>query len=154
MESSEQTIFDDEPNLVQASSGKRFLNSVIDSISFYLFFIIVVGVIAVISPSVVASFVNLKEVPGADQLLGLVLFGLYMGMMEIITRGRTLGKLMTGTAAVVSETGVTPSVKQLFIRGIARCVPFEAFSALGNPCYPWHDRWSGTEVIDLKKSRR
>jgi hypothetical protein len=31
-----------------------------------------------------------------------------------------------------------------------RLVPFEQFSALGSPSYPWHDRWTKTIVIDEK----
>jgi hypothetical protein len=31
-------------------------------------------------------------------------------------------------------------------------VPFEAFSALGTPSYPWHDKWTRTVVIDEKAS--
>jgi hypothetical protein len=39
-----------------------------------------------------------------------------------------------------------------FLRSLSRLVPFEPFSALKKPSYPWHDRWTRTLVIVEKLS--
>ena len=39
-----------------------------------------------------------------------------------------------------------------FLRSLCRLVPFEPFSALKKPSYPWHDRWTRTLVIVEKLS--
>ena len=60
---------------------------------------------------------------------------------------------MNGTRAV-NEDGTRITFKTALLRSLSRLVPFEAFSALGaNPPYPWHDRWTGTYVIDETQSR-
>jgi len=62
---------------------------------------------------------------------------------------KTLGKVFTNTRAI-NDDGSRISPKTAFLRCFSRFVPFEAFSALGNPSYPWHDRWTHTMVIDEK----
>ncbi len=46
--------------------------------------------------------------------------------------------------------GQPPTFTQLLARNFIRAVPFNALSAFGNPCAPWHDKWSDTYVIDEK----
>ena len=88
-----------------------------------------------------------------ETLLYLLLFVLYMFGTEALFKGKSLGKLITGTRAV-NEDGSDISAKTALLRGLSRIVPFEAFSALGNPSYPWHDKWTNTYVIDEKASNR
>ena len=71
----------------------------------------------------------------------LILYGLYMFIVEAMFKGKTLGKLITGTRAV-NEDGSNLSAKTAFFTGLSRVVPFEAFSALGTPSYPSHDKWT------------
>ena len=74
-----------------------------------------------------------------------------MSAIEAITKGRSLGKIITGTKAV-NDDGSNIGSGTAFKRGFSRIVPFEIFTALGSPSYPWHDKWNHTYVIDIKKS--
>ncbi len=110
--------------------------------------------IAILKPGVLDSF-N-EEDTGfnlVDQLIGLLLYGLFMFATEAIFKGKSLGKLITGTRAV-NEDGSNITPIAALLRGLGRAVPFNAFSALGNPTYPWHDKWANTYVIDEKGSNR
>ena len=149
----EQHLFDDNRyHLVQASNGKRFANYIIDFIVFYAFIIGLLFFVAYTSPGVFNS-IN-SDSAGADiidRIAGLVLYGIFMFLVETIFKGKSLGKLITGTRAV-KEDGSPITAKDALLRGLSRMVPFEAFSALGSPSYPWHDKWAKTYVIDEKKS--
>ena len=155
METDEQHLFaDPEYHLIQASSGKRFANYIIDLVIFYILMFASGIVIALIDPEALDS-INDDDTGFnlLDRLLGLVLYGLYMFAIETIFKGKSLGKLITGTRAV-NEDGSNVSPKAALLRGLSRAVPFNALSALGNPAYPWHDRWTKTYVIDEKESNR
>ena len=76
-----------------------------------------------------------------------------MFLVEALFKGKSLGKLITGTRAV-NEDGSNLSAKTALLRGLSRAVPFNAFSALGTPSYPWHDKWTNSYVIDEKESNR
>jgi uncharacterized RDD family membrane protein YckC len=89
----------------------------------------------------------------AGRLIVLVLYGMYMGLMEAAFKGRSLGKLITGTVAV-NEDGSRISGQTALLRGLSRAVPFNAFSALGTPSYPWHDKWNKTYVVEYKDVNR
>jgi uncharacterized RDD family membrane protein YckC len=126
-------------NIVQASTGQRFANFLIDIFSFYGV-MITIGVLY-------QPFLVFIVTP----VVSSIALGLYMSLVELIFKGKTLGKLITGTRAV-QEDGTPITASQAFGRGFSRIVPFEAFSALGNPSYPWHDRWSHTYVINVRES--
>lgn len=150
MESNEH-LLTSEVNLEMAASGKRLANYVIDLVTFYVVIFSLGIVIAIINPS---FFDYVDDSPGMellDRLITLILYGVYMGAVEAIFKGKTLGKVITGTR-VVNEDGTPISTGTAFKRGIIRAIPFNAFSALGSPCYPWQDKWSDTYVIDEKKS--
>ena len=148
--SGEETISEYEP----ASQGKRFANYLIDQVA-------TIGLIFLLA--FVIGALDAMEITGglADRLFGersgLVgnLIGILVGMIYYLVFeglwGRTLGKLITGTAAVHSRTGGRIGFGALLGRTLARFVPFEAFSFLGSEASGWHDKWSGTKVVDLKK---
>lgn len=144
-------LVDMEPQLVQASSGKRLANYFIDLILFYILLFILGMIIALTSPQSLENDTLLSDNVLVDRLLSLILFGVYMSLIEGIFKGRTLGKLITGTKAVNAD-GSTLSFSTALGRGFSRIVPFEPFSALGNPPYPWHDKWTNTYVIDVRNS--
>ncbi|HEX4374623.1 MAG TPA: RDD family protein [Puia sp.] len=150
----EQTIFDDlQYHLVQASTGKRFANYFIDLLTFYVFIFFLGMFLAVASPSFLNSANDSRSGFGfVERLVVLVLYGFFMFLIEVIFKGKSLGKLITGTRAV-KEDGTLLTAKDALLRGLSRMVPFEAFSALGSPSYPWHDKWSKTFVIDEKQSQ-
>ncbi len=141
-----------EYELVQASGGKRFANYIIDVISFYLFIIVAGIVIALIDPTLLSGLDNESSgVNLLDRLITMLFYGFYMFIIEAVFKGKSLGKLITGTRAV-NEDGTKISFQTALMRGFSRIVPLEQFSALGSPSYPWHDKWTDTYVIDEKQS--
>ena len=145
-------LVDIEPQLVQASSGKRLANYFIDLILFYILFFVAVTIIALVSPESLENDTLISDNPLLDRLFSVFLYVLYMSIVEGIFKGRTLGKLITGTMAINAD-GSTISFSTALGRGFSRIVPFEPFSALRNPPYPWHDKWTNTYVIDIRNSR-
>jgi len=137
----QQHILDDlGVYLVRASAGQRLANLLIDLICFCLFW----AIPGLLSP----EFWTLFFIP----LLPAVAFGIYMSLMEIAMKGKTIGKLVTGTRAVqVDGSPINSTIA--WQRGFSRIVPFEAFSALGGDTHPWHDGWTGTVVVVEKDSR-
>jgi len=82
-----------------------------------------------------------------DILITSFVYFLYTLLMEYFTKGKTIGKYITGSR-VFSTDGTDPSFNQYLIRNIARLVPFEPFSFFTED--GWHDRWSDTRVINMK----
>ncbi len=146
MSSQENLLTELESNLVLASSGQRFLNYIIDVILFYGFMFCLGMVMALTSPSSLSIFDGFK-----GNIVSLLFYAIFMGTIETITKGRSLGKLITKTKAV-NEDGTNISASTAFARGFSRAVPFNQLSALGNPPHPWHDKWNKTYVIDIKDS--
>jgi uncharacterized RDD family membrane protein YckC len=140
-------------SLVQASSGKRFMNLLIDRVFFYLLwkFFMVRFTVTVIS--LFHIFIEDSTLFTIGIWLFVVIFDLLcLAIIESVTGGKTLGKYITRTLAInVDGTRIRP--KTALFRSLSRIVPFEAFSALGNPCYPWHDRWTNTLVVDERSSQ-
>lgn len=73
-----------------------------------------------------------------------------MCLIEAVSGGKSIGKLITGTKAINLD-GSEINFAKAFTRNMIRAIPFNAISALGNPCDPWHDRLSKTMVVDEKK---
>lgn len=63
--------------------------------------------------------------------------------------GRTLGKLVTGTK-VVSTNSENLRYIQVFVRTLIRAFPIEMISFLGKNPTGWHDSLSKTMVVDAK----
>ncbi len=70
---------------------------------------------------------------------------IYYFLFEIIF-GVTLGKMITKTK-VTDVFGNRPTFFSIFIRSLARLIPFEALSFLSSKGRGWHDFFSGTYVI-------
>jgi uncharacterized RDD family membrane protein YckC len=139
-------------HIVQAGTGKRFANYIIDIIVYYIILFFLAMAVAMIDPTLL-SWMEATDAGTnlLSSLISLLLYGIIMGITEALTRGRSLGKLITGTRAVNAD-GSPVSMQTAFWRGLCRAVPFEAFSALGAPSYPWHDKWTNTYVIDIRQS--
>lgn len=151
-ETPQDILVNSESYLIRADSGKRFLNYLIDLIIFYILAFGVGIVIAIISPSTIDQLDDSSPFGGlVDRLISLVLYGTYMSIIETVFKGKSLGKLITGTRAVNLD-GSPITAGTAFARGFSRAVPFCAFSALGTPCNPWQDKWTDTMVIDEKQS--
>jgi uncharacterized RDD family membrane protein YckC len=147
----EHILSDFEAELDPANRNLRFVNFLIDRVAFYLF---MKGF----------YFLRLNYMPGfvyntdyytayvINLLLGLLFYALFMGLMEGLFKGRTVGKLVTGTL-VVNPNGTTISFKTGVLRGLARIIPFEPFSAFGGDWpRPWHDKLTDTYVVREKTS--
>ncbi len=133
-------------SFAHASKTKRFINFFIDTFIFYIL-VILLGV-----------FMGLG---GVDYLIetyyllfNLLFYLFYVGtyfVFEMYANGKTIGKYITSTR-VVMEDGQPIQAKNILGRSFARLVPFEAFSFLFSEHTGWHDRWSGTQVVDEKKA--
>jgi uncharacterized RDD family membrane protein YckC len=97
-------------------------------------------IIAAVSPESLENDTLFSNNPLLDRLFSVFLFVMYMSIVEGIFKGRTLGKMITGTKAVNAD-GSTISFSTALGRGFSRIVPFEPFSALGNP--PYHGTING-----------
>lgn len=154
MEQTESAIFDmEEAQLMLASGIKRFFNNIIDNTAYYAFAKIYNLFIARLyfEAYYEALHFNLTLIILIDTLISLCLYVLFLTGMETIFKGKTLGKLLTGTRAVL-EDGSQITFRKAILRGLVRIIPFEFLSAFGSPSYPWHDRWTHTYVIDEKQS--
>jgi len=137
----------------KASNGIRFANFIIDRLVVYILFFIF-GAFAMILFEFfdVEYFLNIAEQIASlsrleDLLLTTGVYLLYIFLMEYLTKGRTVGKYITGTK-VISTDGSEPTFQDYFIRTISRVVPFDAFSFFGEN--GWHDSWSSTRVVTAR----
>jgi Predicted membrane protein/domain len=144
--------YENEINLVPVLPGIRFLNCLIDAIVFY---ILMIGVAALWGMSLATRSLSVyetqEEINSFTGMLYLITFSVMLGyyiLFEGGTKGRTLGKLITGTV-VVKEDGSPIGFREALIRTLCRLIPFEPFSTFSGK--PWHDRFSKTWVI--KKPR-
>lgn len=127
------------------SKGVRFTNYVIDLISLCAVIFGVFIIWALVNYSHFEQFVNNLQKNTLWQIpINIIITGGYYTIFETATRGRTIGKFVTGSIAV-TEDGNPLTFKTAFLRSICRLIPFNAFSALGDR--PWHDRFSKTIVI-------
>ena len=131
----------------------RFVNAIIDSLSTFVL-VVIVYLIAVLIYSLVTGndFIMVTDSvsqmnPLLDRLVTSVLFAFFMFVIEFVIKGRSLGKLITGTM-VVHENGGLPTSNDFLKRNFSRIVPFDALSFLGNR--GWHDSWSDTKVVKRK----
>ena len=139
-------------NLYEASRSKRFGNYLADNLAFYLIWHYIVEPLFI-------RLILAINFPTDNEFLFLfvawlgsvIINGLLIAGLESATGGKTIGKYLTRTRAVTEE-GIPVGPNKAFLRFLCRHVPFEQFSALGNPSYPWHDRWTKTLVIDEQSS--
>lgn len=125
--------------LEHAGVGQRFANYLIDILCIYAL-VIAFGIVA----SVLSGSVIFQEGSFGIYVTLYSTLILYYTVIEGLSKGRTVGKLITRTK-VVKEDGSAISFGDAFRRSFSRIVPFEAFSAFGG--HPWHDRWTQTYVV-------
>jgi uncharacterized RDD family membrane protein YckC len=138
----------DEVYYERASTGKRFANYIIDLIVFYLFAFLIAFVLAFTSPNTFDSFTSDSSGFGLlDRIITLFFYAIFMSIVEALLKGKSVGKYITKTRAVNLD-GTPISAGTAFSRGFSRAVPFCVFSAFGDPCNPWQDRWTNTMVVN------
>jgi uncharacterized RDD family membrane protein YckC len=126
-----------------ASQGQRLANFLIDYLigtilSFAFAVSVLIVILAITGDEDTDKYGNL-----AMLLLIVGLITYYTGF-EAGNKGRTIGKLITGTYAVRSDDKPL-TFQDAFLRSLCRIVPFEAFSGFGDA--PWHDAWTNTKVV-------
>ena len=131
--------------LVPASRMKRFLNSLIDTVFFYILLSAIGVVFVLVVPGGDAA---IDRNPITAQLISILLFIAYYALFESWL-GKTIGKVITKTKVVDSE-GEKPDFKAIVGRSFARLIPFEAFSFLRETPTGIHDRMTNTMVVDDK----
>lgn len=141
-----QTNFGEELDLsyCRATTIKRFWNYFIDSTVIYFLMRVTLGLL-----NDVLQNVNIDTRSFKTRLFALLIYALIMVLVEGLSKGKSLGKIITGTRAV-KLNGSDLDFRTSFIRNIIRAIPLIWISAFGRPCAPWHDRWSDTYVIDEK----
>ena len=146
--------FENVVDLKPVSPGLRFVNYLIDIIAFYAI-ASVVGILFAVAAVGAATYEddNTIDSGGTLQLVLLfawlaIIFGYYT-LFEYFAKGRTLGKMATGTVAV-REDGSNLTFKDAFLRTLCRFIPFEFISAFGYR--PWHD--SLTKTLVIKRIKR
>lgn len=134
-----------------AGGGKRFLNYILDQFGQAgAGFIIAFGLGMLEAMGFITGFSEWMDGENAINgwIFGILVALIYYFLFEV-TFGRTPAKWITGTK-VVTLTGGKPRALQILGRTLSRIVPFEPFSFLGGNSSGWHDRWSGTLVVDLR----
>jgi uncharacterized RDD family membrane protein YckC len=78
-------------------------------------------------------------------ILFVVIAFTYYYFFEYYT-GKTIGKFLTKTR-VLTDGGLKPSKKIIFIRTLCRFIPFEILSCFNERAHGWHNTLSKTIVI-------
>ena len=129
-----------------ASRGQRFLNFLIDYI------LLIVGpsfLLGVVLATTGRSDQLADDSSQADMAFYFFFAIVYVGyytLCESLFKGRTLGKLISGTKAVRADNQPL-TFSDALLRSLSRLVPFEVISGFGTP---WHDSWTNTTVIKTR----
>jgi uncharacterized RDD family membrane protein YckC len=149
----ENLLDDAGVDLVHASGGTRFSNLLIDGIIRYLLWrFLLAPLTGVLIVAMGLYYDTVASLTLESYVFAIVYDIFFLTLQEAALGGKTIGKFITRTRAV-NVDGTPINFRKALLRSVSRAVPFEAFSALGSPCYPWHDRWTSTLVIDEKASR-
>lgn len=150
-------LFNDHDHVeyTMATQGQRFLNWFIDNLLLRLVLRFVTQDIFVklllnIAPDY--TYRVFGGDPGFEAYLISYVFVIfhyifYYTICEMAFKGRTLGKLISGTRAIRMDGGEL-TFKDALLRSLCRMVPFEAFSGFGYR--PWHDSWTKTTVVKTR----
>lgn len=128
----------------KANKGLRFLNYLIDSF-FVLICLSIILIIVELLFSIFSIYVSSENLL-FNIFIYVALVIIYF-LIEFLTKGRSLGKFITGTKVVMID-GTEPTTKDYFTRNLCRLIPFDAFTFLGEN--GWHDKISKTTVVRKK----
>ncbi|MBP4139426.1 RDD family protein [Flavobacterium geliluteum] len=131
-----------------ASTGKRFLNYIIDMIFFvivmYLFGLFLGILIALGFEGISFWMQGLGDL--GWNLIGVTILLVYYTLIEGFF-GRSVGKFITGTV-VVDENGEKINFVSALKRSLCRLIPFDGLSFFGSR--GWHDSITDTYVVEKK----
>jgi uncharacterized RDD family membrane protein YckC len=89
----------------------------------------VMGLIAQDPEAIIDNFDNVN--PFLDRILTLIVYTLYMFVIEILLKERSIGKFITRTRVVTTYRN-QPTMGDLFTLNISRAVPFDQLYFLGS----------------------
>lgn len=145
----------DEVVFEHATKAQRFVNFLIDGIISYVLMIIggvILGAILVSAYIADTSSGNYSDSPVDGLFFNVMVYSVtisilvgYYTIMEAACKGRTIGKMVTGTVALRAD-GSKLTWKHAFLRSLVRLIPFEPLVALFTN-YPWHDDLTSTVVV-------
>lgn len=135
---------EDSNEIIPVEKGTRFINYLIDLAIFYVSLVLF---LFLLDQNEFGFVQQLAKEPILDRLFSMFCYGVFMCIQELIFKGRSIGKFLTGTK-VVDEYGNTPASSTLLARNLSRMVPFDQLSFLGER--GWHDSWSNTYVVKKK----
>ena len=140
--------FDEVVIPASVDRGVRFFNYLVDwvlSFAFLFLFSICLGAVLGLTVPGFSIWMATHEtlVNICSFIITFSVRPLYFVLMEGLTQGRTVEKLITGTVAIRLD-GQPLTWKDVLGRSYARVVPFEAWSGFATP---WHDKWTATTVV-------
>ncbi len=137
--------FLDPVELSIAPKWLRVANYFIDLIVFLVLFAFLFIILELLGTTVL-TYLELN--PLIDRLISASLYIIFMGMQEILFKGRSVGKFLTGTKVVMMD-GSHPEIQTFMIRNLCRIIPFDGLSFLGS--VGWHDSIPKTRVVIKKE---
>lgn len=127
-------------SLIVASTRKRVVNYLID------IFVggFVVGFVIGLFLGLIGEASIIKN--ANDWVFGVICMFIYYFVFEGVWQ-KTIGKWITRTKVVMVD-GSVPHPSHILGRTLLRFIPFEPFSFLGKNPTGWHDKLSGTTVVN------
>lgn len=127
----------------------RFVNNFIDQIVMGVIVNVIRYVLALPSMdgNYLDHFLNQDGFSGGLLYSFAISFGTtftYYLVFETASKGRTIGKILTGTIAITQD-GTPFTFKHALLRTLCRFIPFEPISTFWY--LPWHDRLTKTAVV-------
>ncbi len=137
----DESIFEELEGQELASKWTRFGNLIIDSIIIQIF---------IYSLTFISIYLEINYIFNIHWILDIMvsyfLHFIYYSVMENATKGKTIGKYITGTRVVTTDD-TTPDFDTIIRRSLCRIIPFNEISFLGEHSTGWHDSMSKTKVI-------
>lgn len=128
------------PEFKPASSGKRFLNRLIDTVCYVL--IVLVFVKNGLFGEAIAEMDSTLEFTIIEIPFIIVYYLFFESLFHA-----TPGKFITNSI-VVNDSGERPRFVQILGRTFSRLIPFDAFTFFGDPSRGWHDSLPNTYVVE------
>ncbi|MBO9633263.1 MAG: RDD family protein [Chitinophagaceae bacterium] len=144
---------ENEIALEHASKGLRLANFLIDGIiSSILYSVFGSFIQMIVMAAYIRDLDNFSVDPGFPWAIFFIIITLqlsvyiaYFTVCEKLLKGRTIGKMVTGTMAL-REDGNPLTWKNAILRSLCRLIPFEPLVAIFIS-YPWHDDFTKTVVV-------
>ncbi len=131
---------------VPASKAKRLLNALLDYLGIIILLTVFFAILILLGgEDLVVNRHSSSDV--LQKIQGVLGFFAYYLIMEYYLEGKSFGKFITGTKVVMLD-GQAPDLKAVCSRVVARFIPLEPLSLLWTDHRAWHDKLSGTIVVD------